>query len=413
MSDKKKKKEKKPWLRFRHRIVRNIVFFLLRPYTVIKYGITIEPFREQEKRPYFILMNHQTPFDQFFVGMSFKRPVYYVATEDIFSNGFVSSLIKWLVAPIPIQKKKNDLSAVIKCIRIAKEGGTIAIAPEGNRTYSGKTEYMRPAIAALARKMQLPIVLYRIEGGYGVYPRWSDKTRKGKMRSYVYRVIMPEEYEKMTDEELFSVIREGLYVNEAQADALFKSERRAEYLERAMYVCPYCGLSSFYSKGNETECLSCHRKITYGEDKTLTGVGFDFPYRFVNEWYDYQNEFINKIDPLKHLEDPLYTDTVMLSEVIVYKNKKLLRKSTTLRLYGDRMTLGEEGSHDGDELLELRFDDVYSASVMGRNKLNIYHKDKIYQLRGDVHFNAVKYVNFCYRYKNVIKGDEDGQFLGL
>ena len=154
---------KKKWIRYRHRVVRNIAYAVLYPYSKWKYGIKVERFREQEDRGYLILLNHQTPFDQFFVGMAFRGAVYYLATEDIFSNGWISSLIRWLVAPIPIKKQTTDLAAVMNCIRIAREGGTIAIAPEGNRTYSGKTEYMSPTIASLARKMGLPIALYRID----------------------------------------------------------------------------------------------------------------------------------------------------------------------------------------------------------------------------------------------------------
>ena len=416
MGNTKKNKEKKPWMRFRHRVARNIAYAVLYPYTKIRYHINAEPFREQGDRAYLILMNHQTPFDQFFVGISFKEPVYYVATEDIFSNGFVSSLIRWLVAPIPIQKKKNDIGAVIKCIRVAREGGTIAIAPEGNRTFSGRTEYMRPSIAALARRIGLPIALYRIEGGYGVQPRWSDGARKGRMHSSVTRVIEPEEYAGMSDEELFANIKEGLFVDEAKPGGLFRSKKKAEYLERAMYVCPFCGLSEFKSKGDEAWCLKCGRKLRYGEDKRITGVGYDFPYEYVGEWYDHQKEFVNGINPMDYLGKEVYSDSIRLSEVIVYKNKRLISRETTIKLFGDRITIGDNEGKDTKEggiVLELRFDDIADASVMGHNKINIYHKDKIYQIKGSKSFNALKYVNFCYRYKNYTQGDENGKFLGL
>ena len=241
-------------MKFRHRVVRNIAYCVLYPYARLKYGIHVEKFKEQRNTPYLILLNHQTPFDQFFVGMAFKGPVYYLATEDLFSMGWISSVIRWLVAPIPIRKQTMDVSAVMTCIRVAQEGGTISIAPEGNRTYSGKTEYMSPAIASLARKLKLPIALYRIEGGYGAQPRWSDSVRKGKMRSYVARVIEPQEYETLTNDELFAQIEQGLYVNEGVANGIFRSSKRAEYLERAMYVCPFCGLSVFESHGNEITC---------------------------------------------------------------------------------------------------------------------------------------------------------------
>ena len=108
---------------------------------------------EEKRRPYLILYNHQTPGDQFFIGMAFRDPVYYMATEDIFSLGWISKLLSWAVAPIPILKQTTDVSAIMNCFRIAREGGTIAVAPEGNRTYSGKTEYMRSSIAALAKNV--------------------------------------------------------------------------------------------------------------------------------------------------------------------------------------------------------------------------------------------------------------------
>lgn len=406
---KKKRKKKTKWIKFRHTVVRRCLAIFIKPIAMIMYGIKIEKFKEEQKRPYLILYNHQTAFDQFFVGLAFRQPIYYVASEDLFSNGFVSSVIRYLVEPIPIKKQATDVAAVMNCIRIAKEGGSLAIAPEGNRTYSGKTEYIAPSIATLAKKIKLPIALYRIEGGYGVQPRWSDKTRKGKMRSYVARVIEPEEYATMSYEELFAAIEEGLYVNEGVADAMFKSAKKAEYLERAMYVCPYCGLSEFESNGNEIECKQCHRKITYGEDKTLSGVGFEFPYRFITEWYDAQKKFVCALDLEKYLETPMYTDKARVSEVIVYKRKDLIKAEAEIKLYGNRIVI-DEGKENS---MNLPFEEISAVSVLGRNKLNIYHDRKIYQLKSDKRFNALKYVNMYYHYKNISKGESDEQFLGL
>ena len=402
-------KKQKGWLRFRHRVVRNIAYAVIYPYSRIKYGITVQKFKEQKNTPYLILLNHQTPFDQFFVGMSFRGPIYYLATEDIFSNGWMSALIKWLVAPIPIKKQAGDVAAVKTCIRVAREGGTICIAPEGNRTYSGKTEYMSDAIAPLARKLKLPIALYRIEGGYGAEPRWSDVVRKGKMRSYVSRVIEPEEYKNMTDDELFAAIQDGLYVNEAVADCEFHHKKRAKYLERAIYVCPYCGLSKFESHGHIIECKNCGKQIEYTPAKELRGAGFDFPFGFVNDWYEYQKDFVNNLDTNDYINTPLYRDTTRLSEVIIRKKKVPLRKSAEIALYGDRIVIDEGEQNE----ITLSFADISVVAVLGRNKLNIYHGDKVYQLKGDKRFNALKYVNIYYRHKNQVKGENYANFLGL
>ena len=401
--------KKKKWLRPRHKVVTTVACSVLNIWCKLKYNIEIVPFKEQEKRPYLILLNHQTPFDQFFVGISFKGPVYYLATEDIFSLGFLSTLLKWAVAPIPIRKQTTDASAVLNCMRVAKEGGTICIAPEGNRTYSGKTEYMNPAISALAKKLRLPIALYRIEGGYGSEPRWSDKVRKGKMRSYVSKVIEPEEYKDLSNEELHKLIEEGLYVNEAVLDFTYKSNERAQYLERAIYVCPNCGLSVFESSGNEIECKNCHRKVTYGIDKKLTGVGFDFPFSFVNDWYEYQESFINSLDVTSLSEESLYEDEVDVSKVILFKKKVPYIKTAKISLYGDKVIINGKS----EKPLTLLFSDVTAAAVLGRNKVNLYHGGEVYQFKGGKRFNALKYVNIYFRYKNIQRGEGNVKFLGL
>jgi len=402
-----------PWIKKRHGIIRLIFGPVVAMFTRLLYGIRAERFKEQGSRPYLILYNHQTPFDQFYVMMSFRGPVYYVASEDIFSIGWAASLLRWAVAPIPIKKQAADVNAVRLMMKVAKEGGTIALAPEGNRTYSGKTEYMIPTIARLAKKMKLPIALYRIEGGYGVQPRWSDGIRKGPFRSFVSEVIEPEQYLKMTDEALMDAIREGLYVNEAETDGRYRSKKKAEYLERAVYVCPFCGFSVFKSSGDRIECTGCHRKILYGEDKRLRGDGSEFPFAYVNDWYEYQKNYVNAFDPLDHTEEPLFTDSADLYEVIPYKRKRIICENTNIRLYGDRVEIreGDPAKDSPDRIFP--FKKVSGATVLGRNKLNLYYDSEIFQIKGGRRFNALKYVNFCYRYKNRVSEEENGEFLGL
>lgn len=397
-------KKKKKWIYPRHQVVRNLLYWIMYPYCRLKFGVKIERMKDQQNRPYLILLNHQMVFDQFFVGMAFRGPIYYVATEDIFSLGWVSSIIRYLIAPIPIKKQTTDVQAVRTCYKVAKEGGTIAIAPEGNRTYSGKTEYMNPAIAALAKTLNLPIAFFRIEGGYGVQPRWCDKARRGKMRGYFFRVIMPEEYKEWSNDELYQVIQKELYVNEAKVTTNYYHRKNAEYLERLLYVCPHCGLSRFESHGDKVRCTRCNRTVQYLPTKELKGIGFKLPFRFVNDWYEYQKDFINKLDINEYIEQPMYSEQASFSEVIVYKNKKLIRENSVVELYGDRILI------DGNV---FPFAEITAASVLGRNKLNIYHDKRVYQLKGSKRFNAIKYVHMYYRYKNVSGGKENEQFLGL
>ena len=398
------KSKKSKWLKYRHRIVRNLAYLVLYPYSRIVYGLKVDKLGEKNERQYLVVLNHQTPFDQFFVGMAFKRTIYYLATEDIFSKGFLSVLIKFLVAPIPIKKQTTDIKAVLTCMRVAKEGGTIALAPEGNRTYSGRTEYMNPAIVSLVKKLGLPLAIYRLEGGYGVQPRWSDVVRGGGMHGYVSKVVEPEEYLAMSDDELYELIKTELAVNEDCVCGEYPHKKRAEYLERCIYVCPFCGLSRFHSHRHTFKCCNCGKELEYTVTKELKGIGYDHPFRFVSQWYDYQEEFINSLDPREYTQQPIYTETATFSEVILYKKKHVLKKNAQILLYGDKII-----AHD----TVLNFDEATNVTVLGKNKLNIYHGGKVYQLKGDKRFNSLKFMHFYFRYKNLTSGDADDKFLGL
>ena len=400
------KQKRSSWILPRHRWIQWLAKGPVGTFCRWKTGVKVEPFKAQGDRNYLVLMNHQTVYDQFFVGMAFRGPVYYLATEDIFSNGWISSLLRFAVNPIPIKKQTLDLKAVKTCLQVVREGGTLALAPEGNRTYSGRTEYMNPSIAKLARKMGLPIALFRIEEGYGIQPRWAENTRKGKMRAAVTKVLEPEVYQNMTDEELFAAIEQELMVDEARVTGQFRHQKLAEYLERAIYVCPNCGLAHFESSGDTFTCLDCGAKSRYLPSKELEG---DFPFRFVAEWYDWQKDFINRLDPAAYTDTPMYEDTARLSEVIVYKAKKPLWENARIRLYGDRILMD---NGQGEELRFL-FEETDAVTVLGRNKLNVYRGGKIYQLKGGKRFNALKYVHIFHRWKNVNKGDGNGKFLGL
>lgn len=404
------KTKKETWTKPRHKVIVWIGMKFIGLYARWKYHIDVKPFKEQRGRQYLIMMNHQTTWDQFFIAMAVKGPIYFVASEDIFSIGWVSSLIRWLVNPIPIKKSVNDMRAVRNCAKVAKEGGTIALAPEGNRTYSGRQCYMKPSIVSLVKLLKLPIAFFRIEGGYGVQPRWSDVKRKGHMTAYVSKVVEPEDWKKLSDDELMQLIKDELWVDEARNDKLYYHEKSAEYLDRAMYVCPECGLSEFVSEGQLMTCKKCGLQIRYTETTELEGVNRDFPFRYVAEWYDYQENFVRRLDMDAFGDEPVYSDKVRFSEVILYKNKNVLSEEASFTMYKDRY----EVELAPGNMLTLPFAGISAVSALGKNKLNIYFEDKIYQVKPDKHFNALKYMNIYYHAVNSAQDDNpDGEFLGL
>ena len=403
-------KGRTPWVKKRHKVLMTLFSGVAYPFVCRKYHIEIKRFRENQGRPMLVIFNHQTGYDQFFVTFAVDKPLYFIASEDIFSMGWVSRLISWLVAPIPIRKQTSDLRAVRSALQIAKEGGSIALAPEGNRTFDGKLCHINPAILGLIRLVKLPVATLRIEGGFGVQPRWSDVIRKGPMKAYVSRIIEPEEYRRLSDEDLMNLLISEINVDETEIHDEYHSPHLAEYMERAIYVCPECGLSRFESHGDLMECKQCGLTVRYLPDKTFAPVsGTSFPFHMVADWYEYQGNFIRSLNPEDYYHEPAYEDQGQFSEVHLYDSKQVISKEARFRLFGNRLEVAA-----GEFTANWHFDQVDTITVLGKNKINIYVGDKVYQIKADARFNALKYVNFFYHYKGFEKGDTDGkQFLGL
>ena len=406
MKEKKKKRQK--WIRLRHRIVQHLLCPFMALFLRAKYGLRYKKFHPEHKQ-YLILANHQTAWDQFFMGLVLYPKImpYYVATEDIFSNGFISKLIRFLVNPIPIKKQTSDVSCVMNCIRIVREGGSIAISPEGNRTFDGRTVSMKSSIASLARALKIPLACLRIEGGYGVQPRWGDGVRRGRIDAYVSRVVSVEEIKAMTDDELFALIEKELYVNDCESGKRFCCGKRAEHMERAFYVCPECGISEFRSKGDVTVCTRCGKAITLGEDLTLSTDTSPLPFHDTAGWYDYQCEYLHTHDTSLLTQEPLHTGEVAFYEIEPYKRKHLLAKNAKVALFGDRYEITY-----GEKTEVFSFEDVRGVTVLGKKKVNFYTKENLYQLKGDCRFPLLEYMNLYFNYNN-IKGGRHDRFLGI
>ena len=181
MDEKKKDKSKKvkKWIRFRHRLIIFIVKIFAIPIFYFM-GFRWKKLPKNNK-PYLIFYNHQTVWDQFLVALMTVKKTYFVMSDDLSSIKVLSALLNWALHPIPYKKASTDFTILRNLKQVASEGGSVAISPEGNRTYSGKTEYINPTGIKMMKFLKLPVAIVRIEEGYGVFPRWANKRRKGKI----------------------------------------------------------------------------------------------------------------------------------------------------------------------------------------------------------------------------------------
>ena len=376
------KKKQKHWVKKRHAAVFAFLRFAMAPFLWLRYHYRAEkaPIR---KGPCIVLSNHQATMDPFFISKAFPFQLYFYASDDLF-NLKVSPLIRYLAAPIPKSKSVADLKAVMISLRVLREGGAIGITPEGNRTLSGRQWEMGDSVAKLVKTAKVPLVLFNLCGGYGTDPRWGIKIRRGtKFVGRVRRILTPEEYAGMSDEELFGVIKNELDVDDTLSGERYKSRRRAEYIERALYMCPVCGsIGTIHSHGTGFCCTSCKTEAEYTEDlKISPPVG---GYSRIYEWYEWERqEIVRRI-----LGGEKISDGDILFRESVKLQKKIKLPGNTVTLDKDSLMISGGGTETRYPLAEID-----AITAVGKKKFNFYYKGKILQVKGGKRFCAIKYVH--------------------
>lgn len=390
------------WVKKRHKYIFLILRFPFRIFFKLKNNFKAIKYK-LEKKPYLILSNHLTTLDPFMLSCSFDRQIYFMSSSDLFCNKY-GQLIEWLVAPIPKNKSVNDIGAIKGCLRVIKEGGTVCVFPEGNRSYDGELCYIDPSISKFVKMLKVDVVLYNIHGGYGIDPRWSKKMRKGYSYGKVRRVLKYEEIKDMDNDKLYKLILEELKVSSTPTPYIYKGKTKALGLERVLYVCPICkNTQSIYTKGSYIKCKNCDLEVKYNNNLSFSSINKNFKFQFVSDWYKYQIEYVKKYD-FNHHNTIYFDDKVKLLKMEPHKKGTILIEGK-LEMNANDLILNS-GEY------KFLLSDIFSMTVLGKHKLNFYIDENIYQLKGEDDFNALKYMQMYYHIRNCTKGEKD-EFFGM
>ena len=250
---------------------------------------------------FILISNHVTNFDFLTLTCLTKRQMFFVATEHIFSLGWLSRLLENFFAPIPRPKGGQAAGAVMDILRRVKDGGSVGLFAEGNCSWDGCTASFAPATGKMVRASGVSLVTCRIHGGYFAAPRWAYTSRKGPVSLEITNVVPPEELKKMKPAEINELIADGIREDAYETIRVQKDrypgKRLAEGLENVLLSCPRChGFDTIKSKGSGFAC-ACGLKGCYDEQGLLTAEGTDLT--TIREWNAWQQAYLNELPPEK------------------------------------------------------------------------------------------------------------------
>lgn len=333
--------------------------------------------------PCLLISNHVTAWDPLLVAMSLReKQVYYVASEHIFRLGLITKLLNYLVAPIPRRKAAGGSDTARACLRHLKDGHSICIFAEGEQSWDGKTAPIVASTGKLARISGASLVTFRLEGGYLSLPRWGKGVRRGRMKGGPVRIYAPEELKKMTpaqiDEAIERDIDEDAWARQREDPVAYRGRRRAEGLEKALFLCPGCGrIGGLRTRGDRIFC-DCGFSLRYGE------TGFfepSEPFPSIAEWDAWQHEKLRERD-FPHGELLFSDEDFRLSLLGGQHGQKLMGRGS-LEQYEDRLVCADRS---------FPLDRIENMAMVQANLLLLSCEEQYWEIRAEKGANLRKYL---------------------
>lgn len=191
---------------------------LLRIFFKLFFSLEVKGAENLPSHPFIIAANHSSYLDGFALasGMPYRvfRSLYFQGFQRYFRGRFTSLFARLahviLIDPDAYLGKALQLSA-----HAVREGKSLAIFPEGGRSFDGSIMPFKKGIGMLAVKLDVPVVPVKIEGTYEILPRGARWFRAGKIRLTFGRALRASELD-------FSKMPGGVDEHQHFADILRK-----------------------------------------------------------------------------------------------------------------------------------------------------------------------------------------------
>ncbi|HEY4825604.1 MAG TPA: 1-acyl-sn-glycerol-3-phosphate acyltransferase [Solirubrobacteraceae bacterium] len=133
--------------------------------------------------PVILAANHRSFFDPFVIGTMTRRPVYYVAKQELFTY---NRLLSWLLNALgafPVARGAGDQETIETAKIILARGEIVLMFPEGTRTRPGSLGRPKRGVGRLALESGAPVVPIAIIGTEDIRKSWRIRPRKVRLRA--------------------------------------------------------------------------------------------------------------------------------------------------------------------------------------------------------------------------------------
>ncbi len=131
--------------------------------------------------PMIIAANHRSFLDPFVIGTIVRRPVYFVAKQELFAKRLNAWFLNSLGA-FPIDRGNADGDAMATAREILERGDVVVIFPEGTRVRPGALGTPKRGVGRLALETGAPVLPVAVLGTERIRRGWRIRPHKVRLR---------------------------------------------------------------------------------------------------------------------------------------------------------------------------------------------------------------------------------------
>jgi hypothetical protein len=395
----------KKYIFWQHRFYWRIIKILIGPFFKLYYRFNAPLIKIKKTGPYLILANHTAEFDIIFLGMLFDDPLYFVASDQLLNSGKGSWVLKTLFNPIPKSKSVADLALVKRMKSVLKEGGHVAIFPEGNSSMNGGPSSIPEGMGRLIKFLNVPVKFISIQGLYLSSPRWAYHRKYGPSTMQEIKALTTDNIQAMSAESLESLVKQTLAISAYdQNQFAYRGKRMAEGLHKLIFTCPKCrGLLTTDSRDHELFCHQCDFHGTYDQHGYLTVNGKKDDLINHDAWN--LQRFHEHMVAQGHL-----VSISMPCEVAYWEGGQ--QKRTTFQ--ATNFEISEKGVRllRNDDTRHYPFEKIYSQAIQVRTKLLLYPTEgPMMLIRFDKKYSTYALLNLILWFKTNLKEENKHEFI--
>ncbi|MFO7566506.1 MAG: lysophospholipid acyltransferase family protein [Enhygromyxa sp.] len=334
--------------------------------------------------PLLLVSNHPSPWDPIVVPWSITRQVHNLGTDQLLRVPYFGWMMPYF-SMIPFKKGMKDPGALAELERRVRKGDCALIFAEGDRTWTGRSNPIKPGIGRLAKRLEVPVGFVRVTTGHMQWPRWAKYPRSVPI-TVEHRALKTYDA-STTPEQITEDVARLISVDPYEVEVPPRSfgRRLAWGLPEFMWACPSChapgGLDLVE---DDDDCVRCHGcgarwRVDLGnwmraEAGPAKDMHIDAAYREVIEHFGE----LPVIDAQRFSDTGVALDGEVEVQRIHYGQvEPELLGHGQLELYPDCLRFHDE---QGSDPLVLPFEPIKAVLMQVGNKLQIRTAEDNFQI---------------------------------